>query len=91
MIYTADGKWIPYEEPKSGIMGDVDLNGRVNIFDVTVIQRAGIEMKTLSDWQQTLGDVNGDGRVSILDATCVQRYIAEFTDNYGTTGNTVTG
>ena len=86
MIYTADGKWIPYREPVSGILGDVNLDGTINVHDATMMQRATIQLDTLSDWQKILADVDGDGSVNIMDVTCVQRYIAEFSGDYGDTG-----
>lgn len=89
MLYTADGKWIPFEEPKTGTMGDVNLDGTVNVQDATMMQRATVQLDTLSDWQKTLADVDGDGSVTIMDVTCVQRYIAEFSGEYGATGNAV--
>ena len=86
MIYTADGRWIPYRESVSGILGDVNLDGTINVHDATMIQRATIQLNTLSDWQKILADVDGDGSVTIMDVTCVQRYIAEFSGDYGDTG-----
>ena len=51
-----------------------------------MMQRATIQLDTLSDWQKILADVDGDGSVNIMDVTCVQRYIAEFSGDYGDTG-----
>ncbi|MBR1481954.1 MAG: starch-binding protein [Ruminococcus sp.] len=90
MIYTADGKWIPYEEPRERLMGDVNDDGKVDIADASLIQRASIDLEAFTDAQNTLADVNEDGKVSILDVTCVQKYIAEFADGTGITGRSVT-
>lgn len=73
----------------SYIMGDADGNGRITIADVTLIQRAGIDLEKLSELRTAASDVNGDGRISVLDATCVQKYLAEFSEGFGSTGETV--
>lgn len=85
MIYTADEKWIAYEEPKT-LMGDVNLDGNVTIDDATLIQKAAADMVVLSDAQKTAADVDGDGRVTVSDATCIQKYIAKYASGTGTTG-----
>ena len=69
------------------IMGDADGNGRITIADATLIQKASIDLEQLSDVRKRTADVNGDGRVSVLDATCVQKYLAEYTDGFGSTGD----
>ena len=64
--------------PKSISIGDTNLDGNINIRDVTSIQRHVSEYQLLTDEQLTLADVNGDGVVDINDATHLQRYFAEF-------------
>lgn len=86
MIYTADGKWIPYEEPERLTMGDANLDGIVNVTDATTMQRAVAQFITLDSKQQKVADVDSDGDVTIADITCVQKYLAEHTGGYGTTG-----
>lgn len=60
-------------------MGDVNLDGKVNINDVTLIQRFIAKILPLTEEQQKLADVSGDGIVSIKDATTIQRIIAKMT------------
>ncbi len=90
MIYTADGKWIAYEEPQKGMMGDVNGDSVVNINDVTLVQRAIARARVLNALQIKLADVSGDGKISIDDATCIQKYIAKYTEGCGKTGEIVT-
>lgn len=59
-------------------IGDVDLNGIVNISDATLIQQYAVSIKELSDYQLSLADVNGDGVVNVLDATQIQRILVGF-------------
>ena len=60
------------------VIGDVNMDGRVNIRDVTAIQRHVAEYAPLTEEQLALADTNGDGTVNIQDATHLQMYLAEF-------------
>lgn len=53
-------------------IGDVDLDGTLDINDVTLIQKYVANMVTFTDAQKLVADVNGDGRISIEDATALQ-------------------
>ncbi len=58
------------------MMGDLDMDSTITIMDVTVLQRADLDMLTLTDDQKTVADVNDDKDISIVDATYIQRYLA---------------
>ena len=58
------------------LMGDLDMDDNVTIFDVTVLQRALAEMITLTNDQKTVADVKADEEVDVDDATYIQRYLA---------------
>lgn len=58
-------------------LGDADLNGEININDVTVIQKYLVEIETFTAEQILLSDTDGDGRISIKDATQIQKVLAE--------------
>lgn len=62
------------------VYGDANLDGKVNIHDVTAVQRSCAELATLIRPAQITADVTHDGAVSVADATLVQRYLAEFED-----------
>ncbi len=62
------------------MLGDVDLNGTVDITDATVIQRYLAHLTPLSEKQQRLADVTHADGVDITDATVIQRYLAHFID-----------
>lgn len=59
-------------------MGDIDRDGEVSVFDVTLLQRylAGMEKTDDSAYTELLSDVDGDGVSGIFDATRIQRYLA---------------
>lgn len=58
-------------------IGDVDMNGIVDIRDATLIQHYAVSIKELSDYQLSLADVNGDGVINVLDATQIQRILVD--------------
>lgn len=60
------------------LKGDVNNDGRVNISDVTEIQRYLVGFKTLDSASLTAADVNFDGTVNIADATEIQRYLVDY-------------
>lgn len=71
-------KSIKYEIIPEHEIGDIDMNGIVNISDATLIQQYAVSIKELSDYQLSLADVNGDGVVNVLDATQIQRILVGF-------------
>jgi len=66
--------------------GDVNMDGKVNVLDLTWIQRAVAETIELTCRQARLADVNGDGKVTVADATLMQDYLAEFSLDCGRCG-----
>lgn len=59
------------------IIGDVNLDGVVNILDVTTLQRFLAQMTYLEYDAVPLADTNKDGDINISDATQIQRFIAQ--------------
>lgn len=63
----------------SKLMGDVNLDGVVNINDATAIQKHLAMVEPLGSYRAlNLADVFSDGIVSINDATKIQRVVAGF-------------
>ena len=60
------------------LIGDVNLDGIVDICDATAIQRHLADLEPLSGQALALADVNGDGAVDISDVTYLQEYIAGY-------------
>ena len=59
------------------ILGDVNTDGGVDIFDVTHIQCYVAKMTGEDDIELKAADVDADNDVTIFDATMIQRYIAK--------------
>ena len=65
-------------QSKSIMIGEANGDGKVNVCDVTAIQRHVAEVELLTGACLFNADVNGDGEVTIDDATHLLRYLAEF-------------
>ncbi len=72
-----DSVSIEYQEPKYQI-ADTNLDGNINVRDVTAIQRHLADLETFTEEQLAVADTNGDGNVDIADATHLQMYLAEY-------------
>ena len=59
---------------ESDILGDVDMNGEVDIIDATWLQRHIAGFIILSDAALALSDVDGDGEITVMDVSAIQRY-----------------
>ena len=59
-------------------IGDMTGDGKVNVRDVTAMQRHLAGLEELTDDRLALADTNGDGKVDINDATLLQMYLAEY-------------
>ncbi len=70
------------EEPKkTGLVGDVTGDGKIDSEDSLYILRASVNLENLSDEQTKLADVNNDGKVLSDDALAVLRYSVKLTDD----------
>jgi hypothetical protein len=72
--YAQDNN-IPYVIIDEYQKGDVNLDGKLDINDATLIQKYCAKMTTLSELQLSLADVNGTGVVDVRCATTIQRII----------------
>lgn len=76
MIYTADGKWIPYEEPVQALIGDVNGDNNVDVLDAAIVQKYAAGKQDLTEALLYVADVNDDNNVDVLDAAEIQKYAA---------------
>ncbi|MDO4419284.1 MAG: CotH kinase family protein [Ruminococcus sp.] len=63
---------------KSIILGDANLDGKVNIKDATVIQKAVAKISSLEGDNFIAADVNADDKLSVQDATNIQKFAANY-------------
>ena len=71
-------KAVTVKHIKPTLLGDANLDGTVDINDVTQIQRHLAEFHTLTDTPAANADYNQDGEITIEDATQIQLVLAEF-------------
>ncbi len=64
------GEWVPC------LMGDADLNGKVNVKDATLIQKHAAHMFSFAGLSEITADVNNDTNINVKDATVIQKYLA---------------
>lgn len=69
-------------EDESYIMGDVNLDGNINIRDATYLQLALVKIIELDDIQQYLADMDGNLGSAITDVTYLLCYLAKKIENY---------
>ena len=72
-----------------GILGDANLDDKVNVKDATLIQKYAALLEELDSTQLILADVNCDGAVNVKDATAIQKYAAMIDTGFDI-GKTVT-
>ena len=58
------------------LLGDANLDSKVNIKDVTSLQKHLAKLIILSEENLNVSDTNQDGRITISDATTIQKKIA---------------
>lgn len=73
---------MPFKLLDQFVLGDANGDGKVNINDVTAIQRHLSELELLNDLQLVAADVNSNGIWEISDATTLQGYLAEYAVDY---------
>ena len=57
------------------MIGDVNLDGHVDVLDATEISKYIVSISTLSDVQRELADYNHDGEINVVDATEIQKLV----------------
>ena len=71
---------------KKLLIGDVNLDGQINIVDATAVQRHIVEIALLTGDGLIAADTNGDGFYNIKDVTAIQYYAASSSIGAGNCG-----
>lgn len=58
------------------ILGDANLDAKVNIKDATIVQKYIAKLVEFADDNSTCADCNVDEKINIKDATWIQKYVA---------------
>ena len=82
IVVEASGGILHAKVASGGILGDVDNNGRVDIFDalLVAVYSANPSLVMPNNGDITLGDVNRDGRTDLTDAYHIATYITDPSD-----------
>ena len=75
---------IPSEPEDDILYGDVDGNGKVNIFDASYVQKsiAGYKGYELDERAFEAADVDFNGKINVFDASRIQKFIAGYFDSF---------
>ena len=65
-----------YKKPKYEL-GDVNLDGKVDIKDSTEILKYNVDLTEFTDEQVLLADFDQNGKVNVSDASEIQRMVAD--------------
>ena len=80
--YSTDDE-LNYDVYVNGVcLGDVNNDRRIDIRDVSAIQRHLAEYTLLNDAQLLAADIDRDGNVTIDDATALQMFLAEYESDF---------
>lgn len=74
-----DGKTALYDMSDLLIENDLNLDGTVDVNDVTILQKQIASLVAFSVRQERLADINSDGDVDVNDVTRLQKIIAGIT------------
>lgn len=64
------------------LVGDANGDGKIDVSDVTTVQKIAAELIDPTDVQKKAADTTGDGAITVMDATLIQKYIAEIIDHF---------
>ena len=64
------------------LTGDIDINGSIDVTDLTELSLALVGDKELTADQKFAADIDGDGTVSIADLARLQQYLSKKIDKF---------
>ena len=69
-------------DEQENVLGDSNGDGKIDISDATMVQKAAAEIATLTASQSIAADVNRDRKIDVTDVTLIQKYAAEIIDHF---------
>lgn len=66
----------PEKPVVTGLLGDANEDGKVNVKDATAIQKHAASLITLSETGVILANVDANATVNVKDTTAIQKYVA---------------
>ena len=63
-------------------LGDVDSDGKVDLFDATCIQRTLAGLSVSGGISEQAADIDGSGEIEVVDAAFIQRYLVNIQTPY---------
>lgn len=75
VILHRDGTWERYQESTSILYGDVNLDGKVDISDAVLLNKAASGMVTLNDQAAKNADCNDNGELGADDAVVLLQFL----------------
>ncbi len=79
VAFAEEGETGGTEEP-TVLLGDMDLNGKVETTDARLILRISAGVEALTDDYLSIGDMNSDGNITLEDAILALRQVANVED-----------
>lgn len=76
IVVTFSGNGGNTTDKEEYLLGDANLDKKVNIQDATIIQKAVAGLVNFSQVQEKVADVDADKKLSVKDATTIQKYTA---------------
>ncbi|MBR3971954.1 MAG: hypothetical protein IKJ83_03625 [Ruminococcus sp.] len=76
---TAPSTSFPIDEPTSYIVGDADMDTKINVKDATLIQKHVADLVNLNGTALSAADSDRDLKVNVKDATAIQKFVADIT------------
>ncbi len=73
-VSVAAFTYIFFDWSDSGIVGDMNGDGRVNAQDASLVLRLDVQLLIPTEWQCTAGDFNADGKLNAQDAAGILQY-----------------
>ena len=63
--------------PKGYEIGDINLDGKVDVMDAYYIRLVVAKLRKPTEQQIILGDVDGDGKITAIDANIIRKFVVK--------------